>query len=447
MSSSTTIAIVGRPNVGKSTLFNRLVGRREAIVDNQPGVTRDRIYGLCEWQGRSFAVIDTGGFDPVETEGIWKEMKEQVVLAVEEADVIIFLLDGAAGVTATDEEVAAYLRSHAKAPVLWTINKIDSAKREELVHQFWSLGPEALFPISAEHGRSVDDLLDAILPLLPQEEEPEQEPEAIPVAVLGRPNVGKSTLINKLLGEERLLTHDAPGTTRDAVDTVVRKGERAYRFIDTAGIRKKARVAHRIEKFSIIKALKAIDRCHVALLLIDALEGPRDQDAKVAGYALERGKAAVILLNKWDLVEKDTHTFDKTVLDIREKLHHVDYAEVLSVSALTGQRLSRIIEAIDAADAQHARRVSTPELNKVIEDAVRRHHPPVAAGKRIKFYYAVQYAARPPRFAIFTNRPKDVHFSYERYLANKIREAFNIESTPIKIVFRPRKGHEEKNKS
>ncbi len=441
MARTSTIVIVGRPNVGKSTLFNRLTGRRRALVDNLPGVTRDRIYGRGEWMGRTFAVIDTGGFDPDNTEGIWKEMKAQVMLAIEEADAVIFLLDGTEGVNPVDEDISEYLRREAQAPVFHVVNKIDNPKREELVHRFWSLGPDKIYPVSAEHSLGVDDLLDDLIETLPPEEELEEEPEAVPVAVVGKPNVGKSTLINKLLGAERLLTHDSPGTTRDAVDSVVNREEgRAYRFIDTAGIRKKSKVTLRIEKFSIIKALKAIDRCHVALLLIDASEGPTEQDAKVAGYTLDRGKAAIILLNKWDLVEKDTRTFDELVKKVRERLYHLDYAPIISVSAKTGLRLHRLFEEIDKVDSQHSRRVSTGELNKALEAAVGRHKPSVSGGKRIKFYYATQYGVRPPRFAIFTNRPSDIRASYQRYLINRIRETFGFEGTPIRLKFRPREN-------
>jgi len=445
MKKTSTVVIVGRPNVGKSTLFNKLIGKREALVDNLPGVTRDRLYGRSEWLGRTFAVIDTGGFDPCRAEGIWKEMKGQVMLAIEEADAIIFLLDGAEGVTPVDEDISDYLRRHARVPVFHAVNKIDHPKREGMVHQFWSLGADKLYPVSAEHSLGIDDLLDDLIEILPPEEELGEMPDAIPVAVVGKPNVGKSTLINKLLGAERLLTHDSPGTTRDTVDTVVSRGEGGlYRFIDTAGIRKKSKVTLRIEKFSIIKALKAIDRCHVALIMIDASQGPTDQDAKVAGYALDSGKAAIILLNKWDLVGKDTHTFDQLVKKVRERLYHLDYAPVLSVSAKTGLRLHRLFEQIDKVDAQHSRRVGTSELNKVLEEAVARHKPSVAGGKRIKFYYATQYGVRPPRFAIFTNRPDDIRVSYQRYLANRIREAFGFEGTPLRLKFRQRGGERKK---
>lgn len=439
-----TVAIVGRPNVGKSTLFNRLTGRRQAIVDDMPGVTRDRLYGRADWRGKSFAVIDTGGFDPGIKEGIWKEMQGQVKLAIEEADVIIFLLDGAGGATPTDEDVASYLRKAAKAPVFYAVNKIDSAKREGLLADFWRLGAKELYPVSAEHSRGVDDLLDAIYEHLPETPEEEEQPDVIPVAVIGKPNVGKSTLINRILGEPRLLTHDVPGTTRDAVDTLFQHGDKTYRFIDTAGIRRKSKTSHRVEKFSIIKALQAIDRSNVTLLLIDAVEGPTDQDAKVAGYALERGKAAIILLNKWDLMEKETGTFEKMVKVIRENLPHIDYAPVLSVSAKTGQRVDRILEAINIADEQHARRVPTHALNKVFESAVTRHRPPVVKNHTIKLFYASQLGVRPPRFAIVTNRPDDVPVSYQRYLINQMRESLGFDGTPIRLYFRPRKDRHAK---
>lgn len=441
MKNDFTIAIVGRPNVGKSTLFNRIVGRRNAIVDDQPGVTRDRIYGRGDWRGRFFSLIDTGGFDPSQTEGIWKEMKEQVILAIEEADAIVFLLDGTSGIMPMDRDVSDYLRRHAKCPVFHAVNKIDSENREELAPQFWSLAPDDLYLISAEHGRGIDDLLDALYPIMP-EEEPEEDRVSISVAVIGKPNVGKSTFINKLLGKERLLTHDAPGTTRDSIDTYFSRGEKHYRFIDTAGIRRRSRISERIEIFSVIKALKAIDHCNVAVLLIDAVEGATDQDAQVASYADEHGKALVILLNKWDLVEKDGYTFDQVAKEIKEKLRHVDYAPVLSISALSGQRVPKVLDAIDTVDVQHSRRIGTSELNDFVETAVKLHQPPISNGKRIKFYFATQYASRPPRFVLFTNRPRDIQVSYERYLINQFRDVFGFEGTPLKITFRPRKGHE-----
>lgn len=446
-SSFPTVAIVGRPNVGKSTLFNRLVGQRTAIVDDTPGVTRDRLYGIADWRGKVFSVIDTGGFAPDITEGIWREMREQVEVAIEEADVILFLMDGNDGLTHTDMEIANYLRKKATRPVLYIVNKIDSAKRESAIADFWKLGADKLFMLSAEHGRGVDEMLDHLYELLPSSVEYPEIEDAISVAVVGRPNVGKSTLINRLLGEERLLTHDIPGTTRDAVDTLLTREGKTYRFIDTAGIRKKSKTTHRIEKFSVIKALQAIDRSHIVILIIDALDGPTDQDARVAGYALERGKASVIALNKWDLVEKETGTFEEMVKRVKEKLYHIEYSPVVSISAKTGQRVNRIFELIDEVNEQHARRIQTAELNKAFESAIARHKPPVVGNKTIKFYYASQIGTRPPRIAVVTNHPESVPPAYERYLVNQLRESFGFVGTPIRLSFRARKGRHKKTKN
>lgn len=442
-----TVAIVGRPNVGKSTLFNRLVGRRAAIVDDTPGVTRDRLYGIADWRGKVFSVIDTGGFAPDMVEGIWKEMRQQVEVAIEEADVILFLMDGNDGLTHTDMEIADYLRKKATRPVLYIVNKIDSAKRESAVADFWKLGADKLFMVSAEHGRGVDEMLDCLYDLLPASVEYPAVEDAVSVAVVGRPNVGKSTLINRLLGEERLLTHDIPGTTRDAVDTILTREGKTYRFIDTAGIRKKSKTTHRIEKFSVIKALQAIDRSNIVILMIDAVEGPTDQDARVAGYALERGKASLIALNKWDLVEKETGTFEEMVKRVKEKLYHIEYSPVVSISAKTGQRVSRIFELIDEVNEQHSRRIPTAELNKAFESALARHKPPVVKNKTLKFYYASQIGTKPPRIAVVTNYPDSVPPAYERYLINQLRETFSFVGTPIRLSFRARKGRHKKAKS
>lgn len=440
------MAIVGKPNVGKSTLFNRLVGKRTAIVDDTPGVTRDRLYGVADWRGKVFSVIDTGGFAPEIAEGIWKEMREQMEVAIEEADVILFLMDGHDGLTPTDREIANYLRKKATRPVLYLVNKIDSAKREGAIADFWEIGVDKIFMVSAEHGRGLDEMLDHLYDLLPSSNERPVMDDAISVAVVGRPNVGKSTLINRLLGEERLLTHDIPGTTRDAVDTLLIKEGKTYRFIDTAGIRKKSKTTHRIEKFSVIKALQAIERANITILIIDALDGPTDQDARVAGYALEKGKASVIVLNKWDLIEKETGTFEEIVKRVKEKLYHIDYSPVVSISAKTGQRVSRIFELINGVNEQHARRIPTAELNKALESAIGRHRPPVAGNKTIKFYYASQIETRPPRIAMVTNYPDSVSPAYERYLVNQLRETFSFVGTPIRLSFRARKGRHKRAK-
>lgn len=436
------VAIVGRPNVGKSTLFNRLTRTRKAIVHDMPGVTRDRNYGDVDWYGKVFTLIDTGGFEPVAEERILVQMREQAQLAVEEAEIILFLMDGREGLTPSDVEVAGMLRK-AKKPVYYVINKIDGEKQEEKAYDFYSLGVDKLYTISAEHNRGVVDLMDEVVADFPEAVE-EKEEEIVKVAIIGRPNVGKSSLINRFLGEERLVVSEVPGTTRDSVDTILEKDGRKYLLIDTAGIRRKSRVSDRLEKYTIIKALGSVERCDVAVLVIDASEGVTEQDVKVAGYAHERGRGCVIAVNKWDLIEKDNSTIGKYVDQVRMNLKYLDYAKIIFISALTGQRAVKVLSLVNEVVEECRKRVPTAELNRVIEEAAIRHHPPSYQGKFVKLYYAAQVSASPPTFVIFTNHPKGIHFSYERYLENKLRDAFGFEGTPVRLLFKERSGRKRK---
>lgn len=434
-----TLALVGRPNVGKSTLFNRLVGERRAIVLDIPGVTRDRHYGHCHWAGVNFNVVDTGGFEPLAEEGILASMRRQAMAAVEEADVVVFVLDGKEGMVPADAEVADILR-RAKDKVLFAVNKVDNQKQELMSAEFYALGAEHVFPISAEHGRGVNVLLDAVLELFP-ETEPEdvdEENRVIRVALVGRPNVGKSTLTNRLLGEERMIVDAVAGTTRDAVDSPLHANGQDFLLVDTAGLRRKSKINPRSsEGFSVVRTLDAIERCHVAVMLIDAVEGPTDQDARIAGYAHEKGRAMILVVNKWDAIEKDEKTSKQFEERLQLALPFCAYAPVLFASALTGQRVHKLLDLIVKVRESHTLRIATGPLNRWLKDATTAHHPPVSkSGHPIRLYFASQPRVAPPTIMISTNDPDGVHFSYQRFLINQFREHFECVGTPIKLQFR-----------
>ena len=431
------VAIVGRPNVGKSTLFNRLVGRNKAIVDDMPGVTRDRNYAEIELEGRLITLIDTGGFELEAHDGLLPQIRAQTLLALEEADLTILLVDGKAGLNPHDHELTDILRRSGR-PFIFVVNKIDGPEKEEALADFYTLGIEPILPLSAAHGYGIRDFIKAVVESLPPGEEAPVRENLIRVAVIGRPNVGKSSLINRLIGQERTLVNEKPGTTRDPVDIEIERQGRTYLFVDTAGIRRKGRVSFRIEKFAIVRALRSMERCDVALLLLDSLEGVTDQDAHVAGYALERGRGLILLFNKWDLVE-DKRVRQKKIRDQMDlKLRFLSFAPFLTASAKTGLRVEEIFESLEEVFAQYTARVTTGRLNRVLRQILMRHSPPRIGRHRLKFYYATQASTRPPTFVLFTNHPDKVHFSYERYLANSFREAFGLDKTPVRILFRPR---------
>ncbi|MBW1710498.1 MAG: ribosome biogenesis GTPase Der [Deltaproteobacteria bacterium] len=431
------VAIVGRPNVGKSTLFNRLVGYNKAIVDNMPGVTRDRNYAEIELKGRAVTLIDTGGFELDADEGFLAQIRFQTLLALEEADLTILLLDGKGGLNPHDYGLVDILRQ-SERPFILGVNKIDGLEKEDALTDFYSLGVEPLFPLSAAHGYGIRDFLDAMAAELPSGEETPPPENLTRVAIIGRPNVGKSSLVNQLIGQERTLVSEIPGTTRDPVDIEIERQGRHYRFVDTAGIRRKGRVSLKIEKFAIVRALKSLERCDIAVLLIDSLEGITDQDAHVAGYALERGRGLILLFNKWDLVE-DRKLWQKKIKgQIELKMRFLPYAPYLTASAKTGLRVQKIFKALDEVFVQYTARVTTGKLNRVLSQTLAAHSPPYIGRQRLKFYYATQARTRPPTFVLFTNLPNKVHFSYQRYLANSFREAFKLDKIPIKIVFRAR---------
>ena len=431
------VAIVGRPNVGKSTLFNRIFGRRKAIVEDIPGVTRDRNYAEVTRFDTPFTLIDTGGFEPVSEERLLVQMREQSQLAVEEADVILFIVDVQQGLTPSDIEVAGMLRRVSK-PVLYVVNKVDGDRQESGLAEFYALGVEEVYPVSAEHGRGIDDLMDAVLALLPPAPPPAEAGEEIRLAVVGRPNVGKSSLVNRLLGFERMVANPQAGTTRDSVDTPFTYNRKRYVLIDTAGIRRKGKVSQKLEKYSVVQALKAMDRADVVLVVIDAEEGVTDQDVTVAGYAYEKGRAVILVVNKWDRLTKDNATLGKFVEELRRTFKYLPFAPILFVSALTGQRVNKIMAEVEKVAQEYVRKIPTPQLNKVLSEAVRDHQPPVVQGKRLKFFYITQDGTRPPSFVIFVNRAEGVHFSYERYLGNKLREAFGFTGTPLRLYFKDR---------
>ena len=433
------VAIVGRPNVGKSTLFNMLAGERLAIVKDTPGVTRDRIYADVEWLNHNFTIVDTGGIEPKSEDIIIRSMREQAEIAIETADVIIFVTDVRDGVTASAMLVADLLR-RSKKPIVLAVNKADSFEKfENYVYEFYNLGIGDPMPISAANRLGIGDMLEKVVAEFP-EDTAEEEPEDIPrIAVIGKPNTGKSSLINKLLGTDRLIVSNIAGTTRDAIDTKIKRNGREYIFIDTAGLRRKSKIKDDIERFSIIRTVAAVERCDIAVLLIDAEEGVTDQDTKIAGIAHERGKGMIIVVNKWDLIAKDTNTMNKMKKEIRNKLAYMPYAEMLFVSALTGQRLPKLFDTIDMVEQFSCMRVQTGVLNEILTDAVAENEPPNDTGKRLKLFYMTQVSVKPPTFVLFVNSKELAHFSYIRYIENKLREAFLFTGTPIKIILRERK--------
>jgi GTP-binding protein len=436
------IAIVGRPNVGKSTLFNRIAGGKKAIVWDEPGVTRDRNYADVEWEGNGFTLIDTGGFEPISKDRIFIQMREQCQLAMDEADIILFLTDGKEGLTPSDKEIADILRKLNK-PVFTIVNKIDGPKHEERTLEFYGLGMEPIYSISAEHGYGVNGLMDEVVKVLPSLTEEKWEKEVTRVAVVGRPNVGKSSLINRLLGYKRVLVDEAPGTTRDAIDTHFERDGKRYVLIDTAGIRRKSRISLQLEKYSIVEALRTIDRSDVALLLLDSREGVTDQDARIGGFIHEKGKGCILIVNKWDLVEKDSQTMVHYEKKIQEDLKYLSYAPILFISALTGQRVRKVLEEVDHVSEQTRKRIPTSQLNKYFGKWVEEFPPPLYKNRSVKMNYITQVSTSPPTFVIYTNNPDGIHFSYERYILNQMRKTFKFEGVPVRLLFR-KKGKEKR---
>ncbi len=430
------IAIVGRPNVGKSALFNKLIGQRLSIVEDTPGVTRDRIYGQSDWNGRKFTLIDTGGIEPRTDSEILTFMREQAMLAIGHADVIVFLTDIKTGLTASDQEVANMLQKSGK-PIVLAVNKMDATGTVNPdFYEFYNLGLGDPIAVSAVHGHGTGDLLDECVKYFPPEEDSEEEDDRIQVAIIGKPNVGKSSLTNKILGQQRTIVSDMAGTTRDAIDSYFENETGKYVFIDTAGMRKKSKVDESIERYSVLRAQMAIERADVCLILIDAQEGVTEQDTKVAGMAHEAGKASIIVVNKWDLIEKDGKTMDKMREEVRRDLSYMTYAPVLFISAMTGQRVERLFELIQYVNNQAATRITTGMLNSVLADAQTRVQPPTDKGRRLKIYYMTQAGVKPPHFICFCNDARLFHFSYQRYLENQIRTVFGLEGTPIKMTIR-----------
>lgn len=432
------VAIVGRPNVGKSTLFNKLVGSRLSIVDDTSGVTRDRIYSECEWLLHTFLLVDTGGIEPFSDDIILIQMRRQAQLAIDSADVIIFVTDIRSGILPADEEVAAKLKKSGK-PVVLCVNKCDSVGNlPPEFYEFYNLGLGDPMPVSSVHGHGTGDLLDAVVAKMPHYSEEDQEDDTIKVAVIGKPNVGKSSLVNAIVGEERVIVSDIAGTTRDATDTFIENKYGKFTFIDTAGLRRQSKVDDDIERYSVIRARMAVERAQVCVIMIDAAEGFTEQDSKVAGMAHEQGKACIIAVNKWDIVEKDGKTMDKYRKDLMDDFSFMSYAPIIFISAKTGQRLDRLFELIKFVDNQNAMRISTGKLNEVLADATARVQPPSDKGRRLKIYYITQASTRPPTFVCFVNRKDLFHYSYQRYIENQIREVFGLEGTPTRMVIRER---------
>ncbi|OQY52331.1 MAG: ribosome biogenesis GTPase Der [Desulfobacteraceae bacterium 4572_88] len=435
------VAILGRPNVGKSTFFNRITRSKDAIVDNLPGVTRDRNYGDVRWDDTEFTVVDTGGFLGKDEDEFASQIHFQIRQAIEDADAIVLILDGKNGVSPFDTDLIEMLRGVIK-PVFYAVNKIDGEGQEKNLYDFYELGIETLYPVSAEHGYGVMDFLDSLTAALPTFVSDASQ-DMTRVAVVGKPNVGKSSLINRILGENRLLVSDVPGTTRDAIDSLFTVSGKSYSLIDTAGIRRKKKVSRKLEKFSIIKALRSLARCDVALIVMDANEGITEQDINIAGYAYERGCGCIFLLNKWDIVEKDTHTMKRYRERLRMEAKFLSFAPIMSISALTGQRVPKIFSLVDEVYGQYSKRIGTGSLNKVMKLAMEKNEPSLHKGKRLKFYYSAQVSEKPPTFVCFVNYPDAVHFSYKRYLINQIREEAGLDKTPLRILFRQRTGRIE----
>ncbi|MCX7657670.1 MAG: ribosome biogenesis GTPase Der [Oscillospiraceae bacterium] len=437
------VAVVGRPNVGKSTLFNKLIGKRLSIVEDTPGVTRDRIYSKCEWRNREFMLVDTGGIEPDSDDVILSQMRRQAEIAIEKADVIILVTDISAGVTANDFEVASMLMKSGK-PIVLCVNKCDwIGEPPAELYEFYNLGLGDPFPVSAVHGHGTGDLLDEVFKYLPDEDESMDDSEYVKVAVIGKPNVGKSSLINRIAGEERVIVSDIAGTTRDAIDTVIENDKGKFIFIDTAGIRKKSKVLEEIERYSVLRAYMAVDRSDVCVIVIDAQVGFTEQDSKVAGYAHEQGKGCIVAVNKWDAVEKDDKTMNAFRKDLEEKFSFMSYVPFIFISAKTGQRIEKLFELIKYVNEQNSMRISTGMLNDVLAYATARVQPPSDKGKRLKIYYMTQPSTKPPTFVVFVNKAELFHFSYQRYIENQIRETFGLEGTPIRFIIRER-GQDDK---
>lgn len=431
------VAIVGRPNVGKSTFFNKMAGRRVAIVEDTPGVTRDRVYADCEWQNYKFTLIDTGGIDPKSDDPLLSQMRRQAEIAIETCDVILFFVDGKSGMTADDESVADMLRRSGK-PIMLVVNKVDNIRMMDNIYEFYNLGIGDPIGVSSVNLLNFGDLLEDLCKHFPDPDAEEEHVDAIQIAVTGKPNVGKSSLVNRLLGEERVMVSDIAGTTRDAIDTrLTDEDGQDFILIDTAGIRRKRAIEYQsLERFSIVRALAAIDRCDVALMVIDATQGVTEQDTKIAGYIDEKGKAAIIVINKWDAIEKDTKTMNEFVAKVRGDLKFMAYAPILFISALTGQRTNKVLETVKQVYEQASRRITTGLLNDILADAQAALQPPATSGRRLKIYYATQQETNPPTFVMFVNDEKLMHFSYERYLEKQFRKAFGFDGTPLRFILR-----------
>ncbi|MCM1990899.1 ribosome biogenesis GTPase Der [Oceanirhabdus seepicola] len=432
------VAVVGRPNVGKSTLFNKLAGKRIAIVDDKPGVTRDRIYAKAEWLQHEFTLIDTGGIEPKADDIILAQMRRQALIAIETCDVIMFVVDGKLGMTDADNEVALMLRKSGK-PVVLVVNKLEKRSEEANLYEFYNLGLGTPIPISATQALGLGDMLDEVVAHFDDVAEEDEDENVVRVAFMGKPNVGKSSLINRLIGEERNIVSSIPGTTRDAVDSYLETEEGQFILIDTAGIRRKSKIKEVIERYSVIRSFAAIEKADVCVLMIDATEGVTDQDEKIIGFAHEQSKALMVIVNKWDLIEKDNNTFEKFKKDIQQDLKFAPYVKFLFISALTGQRANKVMKVVKECYESYNKRISTGVINEVVSQAVLMNEPPIVSNNRLKIYYATQVATKPPTFVFFVNNPQLLHFSYRRYLENQLRNAFGFEGTGIKLIFRERK--------